>query len=147
YFLFAQEIQFSKNVIKKVLKNTTGNPLITDNTDSLFYKSDTVILYNNSKIKNSIGACEFVNISFEKSKNKFLINESGYCSEIGWTRIITEKHYFNLLIQRKKNKYFIEFKNNFSESYLFEVLKIIEIHFGQNNDFKAKKIVLKRIFD
>jgi len=119
-----------------------SSPLIADNTDSLFYKSDTVTLYDNHGISYSLGFCEIIDIFSFHKWNTPVIGKSQHCIEPSSGKVLSEKDYFNLSILKKKDKYFLLFKNDFGKSYTFEVIRISKIDYGN-----TKAIVLKRIND
>ena len=124
---------FKKSIEQKDRKwiNTDSNPWVTNNADSLFYKSDTIVFTNAKNLKREY--CRVINWSFYK-KNEFVLSDSNSCREPSRARVNQPGDWFRIEI-------FESDRGLFFDIYNFETLidrfKVISFY------FKNQESVLK----
>lgn len=126
--------QIFKKSIKQDKRNKISvgnNNWISSNKDSLYYKSDTLKIFNYSFKEKKHEFCQTVNWTFYR-KNAFISNESEHCDEPPTSKITSNKDYYTIKIV-EKDSLFIE---------LYNFKKIIEIFKLTDLTKNGEKIVL-----
>ena len=145
--LSAQNQKIKKSELKKVFRksieqdsrrsiSTLSNPWIINNTDSLFFKADTIKLIN-IKAQYKYDFCEKINWSFYK-KDKFYQVESQTCREPSSAKVGDENSQHWITITKSDLGLILSTQNLTGIIDRFLVLSI------NRNDVKDE-IVLKRI--
>lgn|GEM_PF-1612500 len=143
---FSQNNEFSKSDLKRLFKksilqnskksiSTYSNPWVSDNTDSLYYKSDTIKLYGFKTKPYLADFCESVNWSFYE-KSKFFLAKAHFCKEP--PTVTANAEHFNIKFLKTKTEFIIEL---YKLNILTDKFKVLEII---NNDLQ-KTIILKRL--
>ncbi|RZT00244.1 hypothetical protein [Aquimarina brevivitae] len=116
--------------------STVSNPWVSDNTDGLFFKADTLRLINN-KTQYDFGFCEKVNWSFY-IKSKFYQVESQTCEEPASVKVSNINNQYQITLSKNKLGLILSTSNlnGLVDQYL-----VVSI----NRDHIKDEIVLKRI--
>jgi hypothetical protein len=130
FICYSQNINIEKNVLfdvfeKTIVQNskniisTASNPWFTNNTDSIYFKSDTVVFINANSYRREY--CKVINWNFY-DRNKFVLSDADYCNEPPLVKVNTTKDWFEVKFEEEGNilKLYND-KNLISE---FEVLEI-----------------------
>ncbi|AXG73071.1 hypothetical protein DVK85_02015 [Flavobacterium arcticum] len=135
FFIFRSSLTYSQSdkITKRILKNSFKKSIRykdyndwndwsgyweTNNIDSTYYKSDTIILIN--KIGSPSVGCKFVTWDFYK-KNRFYINDINTCNTISSVRVITRDDYYRVKIKEKDSITYIITKSLKTET-IYKVL-------------------------
>ena len=116
--------------------STLSNPWVIDNTDSLFFKTDTVKL-TNVKAQYKYDFCEKINWSFYE-KDKFYQVESQTCREPSSAKVSDENSRHWITIKKTELGLIL---NTYNLNVLIDQFLVLSIN--QNNI--KDEIVLKRI--
>tara|TARA_A100000171_G_C2054520_1_gene106842 strand:+ start:75 stop:563 length:489 start_codon:yes stop_codon:yes gene_type:complete len=145
--LIAQNQEIKKSELKKIFRksikqdsrrniSTLSNPWVINNTDSLFFKADTIKLIN-FKTQYKYDFCEKINWSFYK-KDKFYQVESQTCREPSSAKVSNENSRFWITIT--KNDFGL-ILNTYNLNGLIDRFLVLLINQNEIKD----EIVLKRI--
>lgn len=146
--LSAQHQPSSKKPLKQLIKEGTESnfigiyTLITCNEDSLFFKSDTIHLYDNAYYFNTIGiCCEFV--EWEFSDDDLIRQQQPQTCLDPPSMLTSDIHYYKYRITKHKRRAYLRLytKKDVFESYLVENIEYFELP-GENN---CRHITLIRI--
>lgn len=123
-FCFGQE---STVTVKNILKlfessirqaseskiNVASNPWLICNSDSSFFKSDTILLIQNNPNQNYARkkCCAFIGWTFYKD-NKFIQSDIDYCSEPPARRVTTKNDFYSIKVAKINTKTIIETYRN-----------------------------------
>lgn len=133
--IFTSLICYSQNIQKNVLLDvfeksivqnikgkisTKSNPWFTNNTDSLYFKNDTIVFTNANSYRRDY--CKVINWSFNE-KDKFVLSDANYCNEPPLTRVNTSKDWFEVKFEEENNILKLYNDNNLITQ--FKVLEII----------------------
>ncbi|WP_348723580.1 hypothetical protein [Tenacibaculum sp. 190524A05c] len=146
--LFSQKINPEKDALKKLFResikqdssgsiSTLSNPWIIDNTDNLFFKTDTVKLINIKDVTYKYEFCNFINWSFFK-KDKFFQVESQTCTEPSSVKVSDEYSLHWVTIKQTELGLIL---NTYKSNGLKDRFLVLSI----NRNKKTDEIVLKRI--
>lgn len=125
---------------KKAISIGAGEWLIC-NSDSAFYKKDTLKMYNNiNYFYQQSNCCKFIGWTFYK-KDAFVQSESQICDEPTSRLVKSDNFQFKLSVKNKRLLMLIS--NSGSAIGNFEILEIGNISLADNN--LAKVLTLKRI--
>ncbi|MFV0156253.1 hypothetical protein OBK03_10785 [Empedobacter falsenii] len=147
--LIFSNIVFSQNISKKEFKKIINNSMndsyndeiITDNRDSIFYKSENLKIYNNSLAKAKFQFCHTIAFRFLKKKRVSLI-DCQTCNEPTFCHVTKEQNIFNYKLDVADGKLILKLKNKFSEMN-FQIALKNKIEFENN---KFDEIIIKRKF-
>ena len=145
--LFGQNIHLKKSKLRKIFRksieqdsrksiSTLSNPWVIDNTDSLFFKADTIKLIN-IKTQYKYDFCEKVNWSFYK-KHKFHQVESQTCREPSSAKVSNKNNRHWITIKKTELGLIL---NTYNLSGLIDRFLVLSI----NRDKIKDEIVLRRI--
>ncbi|RYJ36441.1 hypothetical protein NU08_4507 [Flavobacterium anhuiense] len=150
-FLLLSQNKISKSEVQKIIKESQiqkkngriSLPSIKswkfNNTDSLYFKSDTLIAIQN-KTNTQNDFCEFIDWTFYR-KNAFILGNTSYCEE-PHSRLVTKypEDYFYIAVYQIENRTMIDMLRN--DKMIVDSFNVIEI---ENND-EFLKIKLVRRF-
>jgi hypothetical protein len=133
---FGQDIHPTKSTLLKTFKksidqeggktiNTYSNPWITDNKDSSYFKSDTIVFINfNHEFPKQV-VCKPINWTFYK-KNSFVLTSGDLCNEP--TRLSTTNRgsWYRIRIFETKTDLILQIKNSDNRPERYAVLSITE---------------------
>lgn len=150
-FLLLSQNKISKSEVQKIIKDSQAAkkdgsislPSIKswkfNNTDSLYFKSDTLIAIQN-KTNTQNDFCEFIDWTFYR-KNAFILGNTSYCEEPP-SRLVTKypEDYFYIAVYQIENRTMIDMLRN--DKMIVDSFNVIEI---ENND-EFLKIKLVRRF-
>ncbi len=140
--LFGQKesICLSKQNIKQILKskkndlgelhNETWN---TNNIDSLYFKSDTIYLYNNTYMYLSENWCK--EICWNLKENKITIIEQNLCIEPPLSTISGEKSNLKYKIEKENGSFFLTLDKGLNEYSKFEIIRIERIKLDEKEEY------------
>ncbi|WP_286485420.1 hypothetical protein [Empedobacter falsenii] len=148
FILMFSNILFCQNISKKEFKRIINNSMkdsnyriITDNQDSMFYKTENLKVYNSSIGKSKFQFCRTIEFRFLK-KNKVNLIDCQNCNEPSFCYVTKKQNIFNYKIDNVDGKLIFKLKNKFSQmSFLVESINNIE--FEKN---KFSEIIIKRKF-
>lgn len=145
-----QNLRFTKNQLSNLLKSSINQSSkksisvgsgawIICNTDSAYYKADTIKLYDNINYfyqRNS--CCSFIEWTFYK-RNAFLQNKAQICQEPSSANTLTEYYKFDV-IKKDDNVYLIVINKHLKK---FELVSISQLKLTNNsivNEITLKKV-------
>ena len=143
------EYSFCQSISKKEFKRIINNSMIdynyriiTDNQDSMFYKTENLKIYNSSIGKSKFQFCRTIEFRFLKN-NKANLIDCQNCNEPSFCYVtIKQQNIFNYKIDNIGGKLIFKLQNKFYKmSFLVESINNIE--FEKN---KFSEIIIKRKF-
>lgn len=122
YNLYGQEMTLNKKTIKKSFKKEAKSHSnwnwIACNQDSIYFKNDTIVLYNNSNyVYYSNGCCNFINWNFINKKVTYWTN-SQICREPPTSSVMKLDEIMELKFLDKGNDIYIAF---YRSNKLFDI--------------------------
>lgn len=123
------------------MNDSYNDEIITDNRDSIFYKSENLKIYNNSLAKAKFQFCHTIAFRFLKKKRVSLI-DCQTCNEPTFCYVTKEQNIFNYKLDVADGKLILKLKNKFSEMN-FQIALKNKIEFENN---KFDEIIIKRKF-
>ena len=134
-------IQPSKSKIE-----VDSNPWLSYNSDSSFFKSDTVFLIQNNTSKNYAQkkSCAFIGWNFFK-KNQFIQLDVDYCNEPPTERVVTNNDFYSLTLKEELNNTIIRTyrKNKLIDSFIVLEYKRFNDSFA-NEDVSVLTLLRKK---
>lgn len=124
-FCFGQESTVTTKNVSKLFTSSIrqsskskieadSNPWLICNSDSSFFKSDTLLLIQNNPNQNFARkkCCAFIGWTFYKN-NKFVQSDIDYCSEPPTSRVTTKNDFYTIKVAKINTKTIIEtYRNN-----------------------------------
>ncbi len=142
YSLFKRSILQNEKVKIKIL----SNPWLICNTDSTFYRNDTIKVFSNSYYSDSLNCCQYIAWTFY-AKDKFVSTNLEYCNEPTTASATKDKDYLNILVVSKKNYLFISIFNNDRLKDSFKLISIDKIKKGNSNLTSTILILVRQKFE
>lgn len=153
-FLFSFSICFGQEMTKRELKDMIKesrleyrkngysyfSKIVTNNKDSLFFKSDQIEIYSNNVITSKKGICRTVELKFLNNKKVNFI-DCQTCTEPSSCYATTHKNIYDYKIQEIDNKLFMLFKNRYNKLNF----KIVSVKENELNNRKFREIKMERI--
>ena len=134
-------IQSSKSKIE-----ADSNPWLSNNSDSSFFKSDTVFLIQNNPNQNYARkkSCAFIGWTFYK-KNRFIQLDIDYCNEPPTRRVTTTNDFYSMTITEEYNNTIIKTyrKDKLIDSFRVLGYKIFNDSFA-NEDVSILTLLRKK---
>ena len=134
-------IQSSKSKIE-----VDSNPWLSYNSDSSFFKSDTVFLIQNNPSMNYVQkkSCAFISWTFYK-KNQFIQLDINYCNEPPTERVTTSNDFYSLTLIEELNNTIIRTyrKNKLIDSFIVLGYKRFNDSFA-NEDVSVLTLLRKK---
>lgn len=112
------------------------------NRDSLFFKSDTINLYDNPNIFNFGECCEKIEWEFSENK-KFIQRRFQNCKEPSFAWLTTRKDIYRLRIRRRRDKIIVEKYHDGFLKNTFEIIKLEELNLGNSGTCRKMTLVKK----
>ncbi|MFV0143195.1 hypothetical protein [Empedobacter falsenii] len=148
FILMCSSILFCQSISKKEFKRIINNSMkdynyriITDNQDSMFYKTENLKIYNSSIGKSKFQFCRTIEFRFLKN-NKANLIDCQNCNEPSFCYVTKKQNIFNYKIDNIGGKLIFKLQNKFYKmSFLVESINNIE--FKKN---KFSEIIIKRKF-
>lgn len=145
-----QNLRFTKNQLSNLLKSSINQSSkksisvgsrawIICNTDSAYYKADTIKLYDNINYfyqRNS--CCSFIEWTFYK-RNAFLQNKAQICREPSSMSALTEYCEFKIA-KKKDNVYLIVIDKHLKKFELVSISQLKLTNNGVVNEITLKKV-------
>lgn len=130
---------FRKSILQDSSKkiSTLSNPWISDNFDSLYYKSEVIKLTNFKSNKGYNGYCDDVNWTFYR-KNKFIIKDCQHCKEPPTCKATKNKDFFEIKINKLESNLILELFNFDKLIERFEIVSLVD------SEIKTE-LILKRV--
>ena len=133
--LFGQNSELTKTNLLKVFKasiyqdsktkiRTNSNPWIVCNKDSAFYKSESILLSNNSASFYHSNCCNFINWTFYKG-DAFVLTKEQTCNEPSTTDITKPEDWFKVKVSKIGQDLILE---TFNQNKLINKFKVIFIN-------------------
>jgi hypothetical protein len=124
-FCFGQESTITTENVSKLFKSSIrqsskskieadSNPWLICNSDSSFFKSDTLLLIQNNPNHNFVRkkCCAFIGWTFYKN-NKFVLSDINYCSEPPTSKVTTINDFYSIKVAKINTTTVIEtYRNN-----------------------------------
>ena len=149
-FSFSFSQQMTKAEFKKLIKESKKeerksgfsnySKIISNNKDSIFFKSDKVEIYSSKEVVYEKEFCRTVELKFLKNKKVNFI-DCQTCTEPSSCYVSTDKSIYQYRIKEIDKELYIFFKNNYNEMN-FRIISSIE---NKLNWRKYYKLELKRI--
>jgi len=146
--LSSQNLTYKKTELKKIFRESIeqkskkiisldSNPWVTNNTDSMFYKADTIKLINLKEAPYNYGFCQIINWTFFK-KDKFYLIESQTCKEPSSAKAGNASNFYIFKIRETEKGLILETYNSFGIENNYLVI-------GITKNETSNEILLKRI--
>ncbi len=130
--IISELIQINKN------KEFSELQLIADNTDSIFYKSEKIILYTNRFAQNKKNICRTIELDFHPKK-MVSFEDCQFCREPPSCYVTTAKTLYTYQIIEEKGQLFLLFDNIYgSKKYLI-------INTTRNESNRILEIELRKV--
>jgi hypothetical protein len=132
-----------KSIISELIRINKKNEfselkLIADNTDSVFYKSEKIILYTNRFAPDKKNICRTIELDFH-SKKMVSFQDCQSCKEPSSCYVITDKTFYTYQIVEENGQLFLNFQNNYgSKKYLI-------INTTRNESNRILEIELRKV--
>ena len=114
--------------------------IISNNKDSLFYKSDKIEIYSSSQVTYEKDICRTVEFKFLNNK-KVVFHDCQNCTEPSSCYVSTDKNIYKYRIKEIDNELYIFFANNYNEMN-FKIVSSMEYKLKWR---KYYKIEMERI--
>tara|TARA_R110000751_G_scaffold43361_2_gene100083 strand:- start:1834 stop:2262 length:429 start_codon:yes stop_codon:yes gene_type:complete len=114
--------------------------IISNNKDSIFFKSDKVEIYSSEEVVYEKEFCRTIELKFLNNKKVNFI-DCQTCTEPSFCYVSTDKNIYQYRIKEIDKELYIFFKNNYNEMN-FKIVSSIE---NKLNWRKYYKLELKRI--
>ncbi len=149
-FLFSFSLcysqQITKSEFKKLIKESKKekresgfsyySKIITNNKDSLFFKSDKVEIYSSEAATSEKEFCRTVEFKFLKN-NKVNFIDCQNCTGPLFCYLSTDKNIYKYQIKENDSQLYIFFKNNYNEIN-FKIISSIENELNRRKFYKIK---------
>ena len=135
-----------KKLFKESIKEQSENGysyysrIITDNQDSLFFKSDKIEIYSSNAVTNEKGFCRTIELKF-LSNNTVNFIDCQTCTEPSSCYVSTDKNIYKYRIKETDNELHLLFSNNYNEMNF----KIVSSKENELNRRKYYQIAMERI--
>ena len=140
----------TKSEFKKLIKESKKeerksgfsyySKIIANNKDSIFFKSDKIVIYSSNAVMSEKGFCRTIELKFLNNNNVNFI-DCQTCTEPSSCYVSTDKTIYKYRIKKIDNVLYILFTNNYNEMN-FRIVSSIE---NELNRRKFYKIEMERI--
>ena len=148
--IYSQENEVTKKSVKKAFKKSIRNKDYwswdewsgyweTNNIDSTYYKSDTIVLINRIGL-NSIN-CNYITWKFYK-KNAFHLQEINSCKEPPSARVSNTNDFYTITIAEKEKILYLK-TNNLNTETIYKVISFEAL--SDKRTLKLQKLSHKTI--
>jgi hypothetical protein len=140
-FLTAIFLLVTVPLFSQIKANDLNGKWTACNKDSLYYKSDTVVMYQDANYTVQSGCCSYVNWNIT-SKKKIKIENAFLCTEPGRLSSFNEREIFKLI--REHGRQLITLKRGSFEIGRFQIISLKEKEVNRYPHY-IKILTLKRL--